>query len=41
VEQREDKKQMKPFSLSKIIKYRIQREMKKGDTQFWTPTKQR
>jgi hypothetical protein len=28
-------------SLTKIIKYRIQRKMKKTDTQFWTPKRER
>jgi hypothetical protein len=34
------RKWMETILLSKIIYYRIQREMKKMDTQFLTPTKQ-
>jgi hypothetical protein len=41
VEQWEDEKGMETILPPKIIQYRIQRGMKKTDTQFQTPTKQR
>jgi hypothetical protein len=37
----EDKKGVETILPPKIIKCKIQREMKKMDTQFQTPTKQR
>jgi hypothetical protein len=41
VEIREDEKGMETILPTKINSYRIQREMKKTDTQMQTPTKQR
>jgi hypothetical protein len=41
VGQWEDEKGMETTLPEKIIKYRIEREMKKNDTLFQTPTKQR
>jgi hypothetical protein len=40
VEQWEEEEGMETTLLKNIIQYRIQREMKKMDTQFLTPTKQ-
>jgi hypothetical protein len=36
-----NKKGWKPLSSKKVIQYRIEREMKKMDTHFLMPTKQR
>jgi hypothetical protein len=41
VERWEKEKGLENILPQKIIKYRTQRVMKKMDTQFWTPTKQR
>jgi hypothetical protein len=41
VESWEDKKGMETILPAKINQYRIQREMKKTDTQFQSPIKQR
>jgi hypothetical protein len=41
VERWEDEKGIETILPAKIIQYRIQKEMKKMDTQFQTPTKQR
>jgi hypothetical protein len=41
VEQWEDEKGMETILPPKIIKHMIQREMKRTDTPFQTPTKQR
>jgi hypothetical protein len=41
VQQWEDEKGMEIILPPKINKYKIQREMKKTDTQLQTPTKQR
>jgi hypothetical protein len=41
VEQWEDEKEMETILCPQVIYYRIESEMKKMDTQLWTPRKQR